>query len=151
MAHFESQNRKIPKNTANYTVDGLHAKRINLDTLGLTNACVDSQIEAQFYPHFAFNNTYGLQTITEELYLDSLNNLTKFGGCYDLINECRALSTASDSEQTGRNETVNAACALASTYCFASVQGAYVATSGVRFPFFPFSLRSLNSKLKLTP
>jgi len=149
MAHFESQNRKVSNGTTNHTVDGLHAKRINLDTLGLTNACVDSQIEAQFYPHFAFNNTYGLQTITEELYLDSLNNLTKSGGCYDLINECRTLGTASDSEQTGRNETVNAACALASTYCFASVQGAYVATSGVCFSLLPFWLRSLNSELQL--
>ena len=138
MAHFESQNHKIPNNTANYTVDGLHAKRINLDTLGLTNACVDSQIEAQFYPHFAFNNTYDTQTITEKLYLDSLNNFTKPGGCNDLINGCRALGAASDPEQTGRNETVNAACALASTYCFAFVQGAYVATSGVRFSFFLF-------------
>lgn len=137
MAHFVSQNRKILNSTTNCTIDGVHAKYIKLDTLGLTNACIDSQIEAKFYPHFAFNNTYGLPTITEELYLDSLNNNTK---CNELIDECRTLGTASDPQQIGTNETVNAACALASTYCFAYVQGAYVATSGVRSPLsLPYS------------
>ena len=150
MAHFESQNRKIPNNTANCKIDGLHAKRISLDTLGLTNPCVDTQIEAQFYPHFAFNNTYGLRTITEELYRDSLNNLTKPDGCHDLIKACRILGTVSDQEQTGRNRTVNAACALASTYCFEFVLGAYFTTSGVGFSSFLIWLRFLNPEQQLT-
>ncbi|KAF2798040.1 alpha/beta-hydrolase [Melanomma pulvis-pyrius CBS 109.77] len=140
MAHFESQNRKI----CNGTLNGRRAKYIHLDTLGLTNACVDSKIEGPFYPIYAFNNTYGLKTISEELYHESLNNFTKPGGCNDLIDECRAVSV-SDLENTGTNETVNAACALATQYCFAFVQGAYVETSGrnffdisrTRLSFFP--------------
>jgi len=128
VSHFESQNHKICNQTG--TLDGLKATRIHIDTLGITNGCIDAKIEGRFYPEMAFNNTYGLQAITEDLYQESLNNLTKPGGCNDLIDACRSLDTF-DPQQIGTNETINGACALAATFCFANVQGAYVATSGV--------------------
>jgi hypothetical protein len=126
MAHFHAQNKKIE----NGEVSGIHAKPLHLDTLGITNGCIDSKIEAPFYPEFAFNNTYGLQTIPENIYLEARNNLTKEGGCNDMIDQCRALA-AFDPENVGTNETVNAACALATQYCFQFVQGAYTEVSGV--------------------
>ncbi|KAF2870669.1 Alpha/Beta hydrolase protein [Massariosphaeria phaeospora] len=129
MAYFLSQNEKI----ANGTLDGICAKRLHLDTLGITNGCIDSKIESPFYPEFAVNNTYGLQAIPQDVYLEARNNLTKEGGCYDLIDQCRALD-AFDVEHIGTNETVNAACALATQFCFQFVQGAYTEASG-RNPF----------------
>lgn len=128
MAHFQSQNERIENGTLNsplYTT-----KHLNLDTLGITNGCIDAKIEAPLYPEIAFNNTYGLQAVTEDVYLDSLNNLTKPGGCNDLIDKCRDLAVF-DPEITGTNETINAACALATQFCFQFVQGAYVELSGV--------------------
>jgi len=128
MAYFESQNRQIHAGaltTSLRTVTALH-----LDTLGITNGCIDAKIEGQLYPKMAFNNTYGLQAITEEVYNAALANLTKPGGCNDLVDQCREVATT-DSENTGANETINKACALAAQFCWEAVQGAYTATSGV--------------------
>jgi hypothetical protein len=127
MAFFQSQNEKIQ----NGSIDDPNARYIHLDTLGLTNACVDSKIEAPFYLEFAVNNTYGVQTIPQEIYLDAKDNLTKEGGCNDLVDQCRALASF-DTDNTGTNETVNAACALATQYCFQFVQGAFTQASNVR-------------------
>ncbi|ORX94028.1 Alpha/Beta hydrolase protein [Clohesyomyces aquaticus] len=126
MAHFQTQNSKIQ----NGTLDGIRAKHLNLDTLGLTNACIDSRIEAPFYPEMAFNNTYGFQAIPENIYQEARNNMTKKGGCMDLLDQCRALGKVSDPDNVGNNDTVNAACGLATGYCFEFVQGAYTAVSG---------------------
>jgi hypothetical protein len=127
MAHFQSQNRKIE----NGTINGIHVKHLNLDTLGLSNSCIDSKIEGPFYPEMAFNNTYGFQAIPENVYHEAKNNITKEGGCNDLIEQCHSMAI-SDPENVGTNDTINAACALASEYCYKYVQGAYVAISGVR-------------------
>ncbi|UPX19027.1 Carboxypeptidase D [Ascochyta rabiei] len=130
MAHFQAQNDKIPHNG---TLDGVHARHLHLDTLGLTNGCVDAKIEGSYYPQYAFNNTYGLQTISEDVYRGALTNLTKEGGCYDLIERCRSLAIF-ELGQYGTNHTVNEACATATLYCFQYVQGAFTANSK-RNPF----------------
>jgi hypothetical protein len=126
MAHFLAQNKKIDKGLLN----GTHAKYLHLDTLGLTNACIDSKIEGPYYLEMAVNNTYGLQTIPDNVYQEAQDDLTKPGGCYDLIDQCRLLALA-DPENVGTNDTVNAACASATMYCYQYVQGAYTEVSGV--------------------
>jgi hypothetical protein len=126
MAHFLSQNKKIESGALN----GTNAKHLHLDTLGLSNGCIDSKIEAPFYPEMAFNNTYGLQSIPEDVYLEAKDNLTKQGGCNDLIDECRLLSSF-DPDNIGTNDTVNTACASATLYCYQYVQGAFTSVSGV--------------------
>lgn len=126
MAHFGDMNNKIK----NGTIRGAEARFLHLDTLGITNGCIDGKTEGPFWPEMAFNNTYGLQAITENIYHEALN-MTKPGGCHELTDICRALAVASDPQNTGTNATVNAACATASQYCFQFVQGAYVAFSGV--------------------
>lgn len=133
MSYFQSQNQKIK----NGTLNSIHAKYLHLDTLGITNGCIDSKIEAPFYPEYAFNNTYRLQAIPEDVYLEARNNLTKEGGCYDMIDQCRELAAVYDSENIGTNDTVNEVCATATQYCFAYVQGAYTEVSDVR-AFHPF-------------
>ncbi|KAF2126297.1 alpha/beta-hydrolase [Dothidotthia symphoricarpi CBS 119687] len=129
MAYFQSQNENIQ----NGTITNTQAKYLHLDTLGITNGCIDVKTEAQFYPEFAVNNTYGFQAYSEDVYLEARNNLTKKGGCSDLLDQCRALSV-SDPKSLGANETVNAACALATQYCFGYVQGAFT-TASDRNPF----------------
>ncbi|KAH7071608.1 Alpha/Beta hydrolase protein [Paraphoma chrysanthemicola] len=129
MAHFESQHKRIQ----NGMLDGIHAKQLHLDTLGITNGCIDSKIEAPYYLEYAVNNTYGLQTIPDDVHQEARNNLTKAGGCYDLIDQCRSMAVF-DPENVGTNETVNSACAVATQYCFTFVQGAFTAVSG-RNPF----------------
>jgi hypothetical protein len=103
----------------------------------MTNGCIDSKIEAPFYLEYAVNNTYGVHTVSNDVYLDARNNLTKEGGCNTLIDQCRALA-AFDTENTGTNNTINAACALATQYCWQFVQGAFTAASGVCLLHFLF-------------
>jgi hypothetical protein len=128
MAYFQSQNKKIEGGS----LKGPRAKHLNLDTLGMTNGCIDSAIEGPLYPEYAFNNTYGFQLYPEEVYLDVKNNVTT---CLGLVDKCRILA-AYDAENIGTNDTINAACAGATLYCYQYVQGAY-ALSGVGCPAIP--------------
>ncbi|KAK3339794.1 Alpha/Beta hydrolase protein [Lasiosphaeria hispida] len=129
-AHFEHQNDRI----ANTTLGDASAKPLKLGTVGLQNACIDAEAQGGFYPEFAYNNTYGIQAISKEIYDEARNNFTKPGGCLDLIHACRAVGTVSDPLETGLNTTVNEACATAALYCFGVVQGAYTTYSNLN-PF----------------
>ena len=111
---------------------------LDLDTLGITNGCIDPLLEAPHYPEQAFHNTYGYQAYSEAVYEASLINFTKPDGCRDLIHECRALAAAGDPEYLGMNTTVNAACSGAFEFCFEYVSGAFLA-SGVSGPAPPSS------------
>ncbi|KAH6971435.1 Alpha/Beta hydrolase protein [Ilyonectria sp. MPI-CAGE-AT-0026] len=130
MAYFQKQNEKIE----NGTINDSHAKKFHLGTLGITNGCIDSKIQITAYPEFAYNNTYGVQAISTEAYEMAMNNITMEGGCYDLIDQCRALQIKKDPEQLGNDMQVNAACVAATELCFGVVQGAYTAASS-RSPF----------------
>ena len=83
------------------------------------------------YPEFAYNNTYGIQVITKEVYDEAKRNVTAPGGCLDTISMCRAAANTSDPQGLGTNETVNQTCQAATFLCFIQVQGAYNANSTV--------------------
>lgn len=125
MSYFQKQNEKIE----NGTINDSHAKKFHLGTLGITNGCIDSKIQVMAYPEFAYNNTYGIQVISKEVYEVAMKNITKEGGCYDLIDQCRALQTEKDPEQLGNDIEVNTACVAATELCFNDIQGAYTAAS----------------------
>ncbi|KAK4207492.1 Alpha/Beta hydrolase protein [Rhypophila decipiens] len=118
-AYFERQNDKISsRNLKSSTY-----KVLNLATIGLTNACIDGKIQVPFYPEFAYNNTYDIQAISEDVYKSAMTNFTMKGGCSDLIDACRSAGPQGDPFQTGANPLVNQACAFATIYCFTYVQG----------------------------
>lgn len=83
------------------------------------------------YLEFANNNTYGIKTIPDDVFEDASNNITKPGGCNDLIATCREAQALGDPDDLGTNNTVNEICAAATEFCFEFVQGAYVEYSGV--------------------
>lgn len=118
-AHFERQNELISSGTLSSST----YKVLNLNTIGLTNACMDIKIQMPFYPSYAFNNTYGIKAIPEEAYQSAMNNFTSPGGCRDLIDACRSAGIQGDPDQTGTNSTVNQLCGLATLSCFTNVQG----------------------------
>jgi carboxypeptidase C (cathepsin A) len=122
---FEEQNMKIENST--WTEKG-ETYFIHLDTLGIINGCIDLQIQEPSYPHMAFNNTYGLQTINESVYDAAMLAYTKKGGVRDLINTCRQLAAEGDPTNQGNNVTVNLAC-----------EAANEATSGVEVPYIEYS------------
>jgi carboxypeptidase C (cathepsin A) len=126
MAHFQRQNEKIEKGE-------ISGKTLNLDLAVITNGEVDFLYQAEWYPHMAHNNTYGLEAISEDVYKEALNNFTKPDGCRDLIEQCRALGDISDPEEVGIDSDVNSLCTAATGYCFNYVLGAYSATGRSAF------------------
>jgi hypothetical protein len=82
----------------------------------------------------AYNNTYGLQAISQEVYEQAMHTFNKPGGCRDMALTCQALATQSDPYGSGNNVTVNDACAKAYNYCFTEVHGPY-SVSNVRHFF----------------
>lgn len=84
----------------------------------------------QSFPEYAYNNTYGFQGVSEEIYEELMMNMTKSGGCNDLIKQCRDLAAVGDPLELGNNATVNDACAASTAYCMTYVQGAFQAVSG---------------------
>ncbi|OTB04624.1 hypothetical protein M426DRAFT_320739 [Hypoxylon sp. CI-4A] len=127
-AFFEEQNLKIENGTWNDT-DGENYI-INLDTLILINSCIDRQIQWPAYPHIAYNNTYGLETVNETIYLQMVDALERPGGCRDQINDCRALSLVYDPDNIGVNDTVNEVCSDAETFCSNKVRDPYLEFAG---------------------
>lgn len=92
------------------------------------------------YLQLANNNSYGIKNLPDDIFEEASNNITKPGGCYDLLNACREAQVLGDPDDLGTNSTVNEICAGATEFCWAFVQGAYVEYSGVsvfcplRFP-----------------
>lgn len=127
-AFFEEQNQKIENGTWNDT-DGENYI-INFDTLILINSCIDRQIQWPAYPHIAYNNTYGIETVNSTLYLQMIDALERPGGCRDQIDECRALALVYDPSNIGINTTVNQVCSGAETFCSNEVRGPYLEYSG---------------------
>lgn len=107
-----------------------------MDTLGITNGCVDLLISTPSYLAYAHNNTYGVQLLSDAMYKETTHNFTNPGGCRDLIRECRALGEQGDPAWIGNNDTVNQACTLATQYCYTYVISDLNAIANVR-PFLP--------------
>lgn len=95
----------------------LKCRNLTIDSIGITNGCVDIESAVTGYPDFAYSNTYGVQYGTEEVYEGALNNITGPGGCLDLINLCRTSAEIGDLNSTGSNATVNEICMEAFYFC----------------------------------
>ncbi|MCJ1310356.1 hypothetical protein MMC25_004020 [Agyrium rufum] len=109
MKHFESQNEKI----RNGTIAGPGTHYLHLDTLGIINGCIQSRFGDIARADFAYNNTYGIQAISDEQYASMQESWSKAGGILDQIIACQAMSKAFDPTGRGDNEEVNRICRYA--------------------------------------
>ncbi|KAI9793675.1 MAG: hypothetical protein M1816_007570 [Peltula sp. TS41687] len=123
VAYFEEQNEKFASGNAN---GDRTAYRVDLDTLGIVNGCVDILVQEPTYPEFAYNNTYGIQVINETIYRQALDSFYKRGGCRDRIVKCQNLAARLDSDESGDSEEVNSACRDADNYCWLNVESTYL-------------------------
>lgn len=126
-AYFQRQNEKI----LNGTSTDPKAIAFQLGTVGMNNGCTDTLSQAASYPEFAYNNTYGVQLYSKEVYDVAKANLTAPGGCFESINKCRTESALGDPNGLGTNDTVNSYCALSTQICYFWLQGAYIGHSDV--------------------
>lgn len=79
--YFYKQNEKIKNGS-------MPGYPMEFNTLGLINAIISETIQAEHYPEFAVNNTYGIKA-----YNDTVYNYARFatfmkGGCLDQIDSC---------------------------------------------------------------
>ena len=127
-AFFEEQNQKIENGTWQDADGEMYI--IHLDTLLLINSCVDRNVQWNSYPHIAYNNTYGIETVNETIYEQMTAAYYGEGGCRDRIYNCRNLSLEYDPENRGHNASVNDVCEDAETFCTAYVRDPYLEYSG---------------------
>ncbi|RDL40815.1 uncharacterized protein BP5553_00794 [Venustampulla echinocandica] len=109
---FEDQNDRIENGEIKSPATKLH-----LDTLGIGNGCIDIESQISAYPQMAFNNTYGLQLMTEAEYQSALSSYPKY---QSLIESCRSAEASS-----ALSETAAAACSEAYGFCFKTMWATY--------------------------
>ncbi|KAI4721806.1 alpha/beta-hydrolase [Aureobasidium sp. EXF-10727] len=109
--YFEEQNAKrdngtLPKNST---------LEIKLTSLGIVNGLIDSLVQDYYYATFAYNNTFGIQTISQT---DELNLIEQYNNqCSKQTNLCRAIANGTDPEGEGDNMRANIACQAAVYNC----------------------------------
>ena len=81
------------------------------------------------YPHMAFNNTYGLALVTQEVYDQTLDIITRPGGVQDQILTCRSQGAEGDPLELGNNATVNEACVNATNLAYTEIQGVFASSN----------------------
>lgn len=118
--YFEEQNDKIADGSLTGSAIPLH-----VDTVGLVNACIDIDVQIDFYSEYAHNNTYGEVLITEEAYEAAR---AASPACKNMTATCRSLWAAKDPNGVGNQADINAACKGAFDYCFQNMHSFYGAT-----------------------
>ncbi|PYH72403.1 S10 family peptidase [Aspergillus vadensis CBS 113365] len=123
--HFYEQNSKI----ANGEVNGV---QLNFNSLGIINGIIDAAIQANYYPDFAVNNTYGIKALNDTVY-----NYMKFAntmpnGCQDQVALCKSTNRTSLADY--------AICTEAANMCRDNVEGPYYQFGGrgvydIRHPY----------------
>lgn len=109
--YFEEQNAKrengtLPKNST---------LEIKLTSLGIVNGLIDSLIQDYYYATFAYNNTFGIQAISQT---DELNLIQQYNNeCSKQTNLCRTIANQTDPEGEGDSQQANMACQAATYYC----------------------------------
>jgi len=110
------QNGSIPKNGT---------LEIHLASLGVMQGCVDDLVQGRYYPIFANNNTYGIQSYSLQTQITAANNYLGANGCQQRIQACRAAANSMDPLDRGDVSTVNQICEAAVKNCNDNVIGPY--------------------------
>jgi carboxypeptidase C (cathepsin A) len=95
---------------------------LNFNSIGIINGIINEAIQAEYYPEFATNNTYGIKSINDTVYSYMKFANFMFDGCLDQIAYC---------EQTNKTEpSEKAICSEAASMCRDNVEGPYYYYSG---------------------
>lgn len=118
---FKSQNdrRGFDADFASHTVE------ITLRSLGIINGWIDLLVQAPYHPRFAYQNTYGIQAISQLQQLNALSAFAGTDGSRQLTTHCRAEQTNLDPNGDGHVDLVNELCSRAQLDCQIRVAGPY--------------------------
>ncbi|OLN85280.1 Carboxypeptidase S1-like protein B 2 [Colletotrichum chlorophyti] len=118
---WEEQNEK----RNNGTLSANNTLEVHLTSLGIVNGCIDDQVQAQYYPAMAINNTYGFKAMNDVRASLANGSLYTTGGCLDLIQQCRTAESVFDGNNTGAVGYVNDVCSRAYRTCYDNVVSPY--------------------------
>lgn len=118
---FQAQNqrRTVDMEFANKTIE------VSLLSLGIINGWIDVLTQTPYHPKFAYENTYGIEAISQLQQLNALSAYRNADGCQQLTGTCRAQEAALDPFGNGNVDAVNDACSRAQSYCQTYVVGPY--------------------------
>ncbi len=121
-AYWEEQNirRKINSDFKNKTLE------VHLTSLGIIQGCIDDLVQGRYYPIFANNNTYGIETLSLADQQASASRFIGADGCQQLIQACRNAVASLDPENYGDSIQTNQVCANASINCSQNLVGPFI-------------------------
>ncbi|KAI2485110.1 carboxypeptidase S1 [Pyrenophora tritici-repentis] len=130
-SYFEKQNAKIQ----NGSIPGFP---MNFNSLGIINGIIDEAVQAESYPEFAMNNTYGIKAYNDTVYSFAKFANNMYNGCVAQIANCRAAAEGNashyhtDARITPEQLTtgVKAICSEAQSMCRDNVEAPYYYYSG---------------------
>ena len=64
--------------------------QLNFNSLGIINGIIDEAVQADYYPEFAVNNTYGIKAYNDTVYSYAKFANNMYNGCVYQIGLCRA-------------------------------------------------------------
>ncbi|KAI4635823.1 uncharacterized protein J4E87_000780 [Alternaria ethzedia] len=82
-SYFYNQNLKIENGS-------MPGYPLNFNSLGIINGIIDEAIQAEHYPEFAVNNTYGIKAYNDTVYSYAKFANNMYNGCLYQIALCRA-------------------------------------------------------------
>ncbi|KAF4552649.1 Serine carboxypeptidase-like protein 5 [Elsinoe fawcettii] len=118
--YFDEQTDRILRGdvTANNSIE------IRVETLGIVNGIIEDLIQNYYSIQYAYNNTYGLQAISQ---LQQINGLRSYQDiCMPAINRCRQAASSQDPDNEGDVDTVNQICTVAQYACYNSSSAAFL-------------------------
>ena len=104
---------------------------IGIDTVGIINGFYDLKIQAESFPDFAVNNTYGIKAYSQKMFANTSESFKSQGGCLDLAEKCNQLMAEGDPKHFANNATVLEQCGKAFEVCWNKVYLPYELESGV--------------------
>ncbi|EXJ94182.1 hypothetical protein A1O1_02575 [Capronia coronata CBS 617.96] len=118
---FQTQNDRRSTDIvfANSTIE------VSLVSLGIINGWIDLLTQTPYHPRFAYENTYGIEAISQLQQLNALSAYSSADGCQQLTATCRAQEAALDPLGYGNVQLVNDACSQAQLECETNVVGPY--------------------------
>jgi carboxypeptidase C (cathepsin A) len=82
-SYFYNQNLKIENGS-------MPGYPLNFNSLGIINGIIDESTQAEYYPEFAVNNTYGIKAYNDTVYSYTKFANNMYNGCLYQIALCRA-------------------------------------------------------------
>lgn len=110
---FEEQNAK----RSNGTLPMNTTLEISLSSVGIMNGLIDDLIQSYWNSIFAYNNTYGVEALSQTQELNGLGLYSGTDGCYDSIVACRTAVNSTDTNDEGDVDATNELCENAAIAC----------------------------------